>query len=158
MSAFYLEDYEIGALDDFGRLVFTESELTAFRARYDPAPAGAPLTASLWHLTAAWMGLKVRAMQAEAAALGAQAGYVFSPGVRDIVAFAPVRPGEVVALTGIVRSKRPSRSMPDWGVIEGDTHVTHQDGRLALHFRGFHFAPMRGDARLEKNVRPPRTP
>lgn len=149
MSFFHYEDYVIGHLDDFGALSFSEDALRGFRDRYDPLPAGEDLTASLWHLTAAWMGLKVRAMQAAAqtaaggAAAGDKEGYAFSPGVRDVAAHAPVRAGEAVRFTGVVRSKRVSKSMTGWGVIEGETRIIHQDGRLAASFRGFHFAPLR---------------
>ncbi len=130
------EDLVVGHAEEIGEHHFSEAEIRDFREQFDPLPDGAPLTVSLWHLTATWMGFNIRRAQA------LSESYMFSPGVRDIQPGAPVVPGDRIAFRTTILSKRESRSRQGLGLVENLSEGMHADGRLAVRFVGAGFMPI----------------
>ena len=131
MTRWY-EDLVVGEPFPLGEHRFTEAEIIAFGKAYDPqyfhvdpeaAKAGpfGGLVASGWHTVSAGHRLMVDALAAEAERLRA-AGKTPgvpgpSPGVNKAEFKAPVRSGDTITYTLVVTAKRPSNSLPGWGLL-----------------------------------------
>ena len=66
-----------------------------------------------------------------------------SPGVDRMDFKAPVRPDDVVSYTLTVTNKRPSKSLPGWGLLFYDLKATNQHGELVYHAELVGFTKMR---------------
>ncbi len=115
------DDLTVGQAFDFGTLVMTQDEILEFANRYDPQPfhvdaaaaAGGPfggLIASGLHTLSAVFGHMIRTGVLAKVSLGGAGMEVAWP--------APVRPGDTLAVTGVIESLTPSRSKPDRGVAK----------------------------------------
>jgi acyl dehydratase len=98
----YFEDYQAGAVYEYGYATVDEAELLAFARRFDPQPihadaqsaAAGPfggLIASGWHTGAIFMRLFADHYLSRVASLA-------SPGIDELRWPAPVRPGDTLRL------------------------------------------------------------
>jgi acyl dehydratase len=132
----YLEDYEPGAVYEFGSVVVEEEEIIAFARRYDPQifhtdPGAARktvfggLVASGWHTAALAMRMLVDHYISHVACLG-------SPGADELRWLKPVRPGDTLSLRVTVLKVKRSRSKPDRGVVRSFVEVLNQDREVVM--------------------------
>ena len=132
----YLEDYEPGAVYEFGSMVVEEEEIIAFARRYDPQvfhtdPAAARKTvfggliASGWHTAALAMRMLVDHYISHVACLG-------SPGADELRWLKPVRPGDRLSLRVTVLKVKRSRSKPDRGVVRSFVEVLNQAREVVM--------------------------
>ena len=138
--AYYFEDFEIGASQEFGHYPVTREEIIEFAGKYDPQPfhlseeAGQAmhfggLCASGWHTCAMVMRMTVdRMMEQGSGSLG-------SPGIDELRWRKPVFPGDVLRMRSTVMDKRESRSRPDMGSVLLANEVFNQKGELVMSFK-----------------------
>jgi acyl dehydratase len=157
MTRWY-EDIAVGEPFPLGSHNFTEAEIIAFGKAYDPqylhtdpgaAKAGpfGGLVASGWHTVSAGHRLMVDALAAEGERLRA-AGKTPgvpgpSPGVNKAEFKAPVRPGDTIAYTLVVTSKRPSNSLPGWGLLINAIEGRNQQDEIVYRAEVVAFSKLR---------------
>lgn len=139
----WFEDVEIDTPFPIGSHSFTEDEIVRFARIYDPqyfhidpeAARGSHfggLIASGWHTAAIGHRKMVDALADEAErarARGERPGVSGpSPGINVMSFPAPVRPGDTLDYTLTVTSKRPSKSLPGWGVLLNRIEARNQRG------------------------------
>jgi acyl dehydratase len=144
----WFEDIGVGDTFPLGSHTFTEAEIVRFGAAYDPQyfhtdPAAANagpfggLVASGWHTVAIGQRKMVDALFAEEErlrGLGEEPGVSGpSPGVNRMEFKAPVRPGDTVTYALTVSGKRPSNSIPGWGLTFNAINATNQRGEAVYH-------------------------
>ena len=66
-----------------------------------------------------------------------------SPGVNKMEFKAPVRPGDTVTYTLVVTGKRPSNSIPGWGLLFNTLEAVNQRGELVYHAELVGFSKLR---------------
>ena len=66
-----------------------------------------------------------------------------SPGVNKMEFKAPVRPGDTVTYRLVVTGKRPSNSIPGWGLLFNTLEATNQRGELVYHAELVGFSKLR---------------
>ncbi len=144
------EDYDPGAVYEFGPVVVDEDELVTFATRYDPqamhvdaqwaatGPFGG-LIASGWHTVSLLMRLFVEGYLPGAASLT-------SPGVDELRWTRPVRPGDALRLRVTTVSKRVSRSKPDRGIVISILEGINQDGEVVASMRAMNLIGLRTPA------------
>ena len=136
----YLEDFEPGQEFALGSKTVTAEEIVEYARDYDPQPfhldedsaARTPfggLVASGWQTGAIAMRLIVDNLLKDCASLG-------SPGLDRVQWLAPVRPGDTLTMTGVVREVIPSRSKPDRGVVMSRYEMRNQRGELVYAVEG----------------------
>ncbi len=138
---------EISENDAFplGTHLFTQVEIVQFGRLYDPQsfhtdPEAARsshfggVVASGWHTVCVGHRKMVDALFAEEERLrseGLEPGVSGpSPGVNEMVFKAPVRPGDRVNYTLTIIGKRPSNSIPGWGLLFNRLEAVNQRGEL----------------------------
>jgi acyl dehydratase len=132
----YFEDYQAGAVYEYGHATVAEEEIVAFARRFDPQPfhadaglaAAGPfggLIASGWHTAGIFMRLFADHYLSRVASLG-------SPGVDELRWAVPVRPGDRLRLRTTTVETRRSRSRPDRGVVRTRAELLNQDSLTAL--------------------------
>jgi acyl dehydratase len=132
----YFEDYQAGAVCEYGYASVTEEEIIAFARRFDPqsfhvdpqlATAGpfGGLVASGWHTTGIFMRLFADHYLSRVASLG-------SPGVDELRWANPVRSGDVLRLRTTITGTRRSRSKPDRGIVHTQAELLNQHDRSVL--------------------------
>ncbi len=141
----WFEDITIDEPFPLGGHTFTAEEIVRFGKLYDPQyfhvdPEGAGhshfggLIASGWHTVLVGHRKMVDALFAEEErllGLGQQPGVAGpSPGVNKMQFKAPVRPGDTVSYTLTVTGKRPSNSIPGWGLLFNRLDAVNQRGEL----------------------------
>jgi acyl dehydratase len=140
MSTLYLDDFAVGQRFALGSKTITAAEIVDYARDYDPQPfhldedaaAETPfggLVASGWQVGAIAMRLLVDNLLSRAASLG-------SPGLDKVQWLAPVRPGDTLTMTGVVREVIPSRSKPDRGVVMSRYEMHNQRGELVYTVEG----------------------
>jgi acyl dehydratase len=154
----FFEDIAVGAREEIGAYTFTAEAIRRFALAYDPQPfhldeAAARrshfggLIASGWHTQAIWMKLNVayrvrRRQERETAGLpNAKNGP--SPGFDSLKWLRPVRAGDTIAFVNEVAAKRPSRSMPGWGLVTIKASGSNQAGEEVVTFTAHVFVEMR---------------
>lgn len=157
MTRWY-EDIEIDSPYPLGDHTFTEAEILAFGREYDPqyfhvdaAAAGhshfGGIVASGWHTVLIGHRKMVDALDAEGErlrGLGEEPGVSGpSPGVNRMDFKAPVRPGDRVTYTLTVTGKRPSNSIPGWGLLYNSLDSVNQNGELVYHAEIVGFSKLR---------------
>ena len=140
-SRLYWEDFEVGAVREFGRYEVTREAVLEFAARYDPQPfhlddaAAAKslfgrLAASGWHTCAIAMRMMCDGYLLDSASLG-------SPGVEKLSWLKPVYPGDTLRIRLEVLESRPLASRPGVGMIRSHWDVINQAGETVLTMEGF---------------------
>ncbi|MEI9812677.1 MAG: MaoC family dehydratase [Acidobacteriota bacterium] len=143
----YVDDLHIGEKFEVGSVVVEEHELLSFARRFDPQPmhvdreaaAKGPfgdLIASGWHTAALVMKLN-----AEAHILGDTP--VLGMGVEKIEWPVPVRAGDTIRAVTEVTGIRPSKSKPDFGIINFTTTAYNQRGEVVFVAHPNVWAPRR---------------
>jgi acyl dehydratase len=153
--------YETIAIDEafpLGSHTFTEEEIIRFGTLYDPQyfhvdPELAKqshfggLVASGWHTVSVGHKRMVGALEAEEErlrGLGEEPGVSGpSPGVNKMEFKAPVRPGDTVTYTLVVTGKRPSNSIPGWGLLFNTIEAKNQRDELVYHAELVGFSKLR---------------
>jgi acyl dehydratase len=154
----WFEDIVIDEVFPLGSHDFTEEEIIRFGRMYDPQdfhvdPEAAThsqfggLVASGWHTVTVGHRHMVDALFAEEErlrGLGEEPGVSGpSPGVNKMEFKVPVRPGDRVTYTLVVTSKRPSNSIPGWGLLFNTLEATNQRGELVYHAELVGFSKLR---------------
>lgn len=154
----FFEDIAIGTRDEIGSYVFSAEEIKRFAAAFDPQPfhldeAAAArshfggLIASGWHSQAVWMKLNVaywNRRRSERDASGTSNPRIGpSPGFDELKWLKPVRAGDTISFVNVVTCKRPSRSMPSWGLVTFKATGRNQAGEEVISFTGHVFIERR---------------
>jgi len=141
----WFEDIVIDEVFPLGSHTFEAGEIIRFATLYDPqyfhldAEAAkhshfGGLVASGWHTVSVGHRKMVDALFAEEErlrALGKEPGVSGpSPGVNSMDFKVPVRPGDTVRYELVVTGKRPSNSLPGWGLLFNKLTATNQRGEL----------------------------
>jgi acyl dehydratase len=135
----YLEDYQTGAVYEFGSIQATEAEIIEFGKRFDPqvfhtSPQAAQQTlyggliASGWHTASMMMRLFVDHYLSSVASLG-------SPGVDELRWSRPVRPDDTLTLRVTVAESRRSLSKPDRGVLFSFIEMLNQNQQVVMSMK-----------------------
>ncbi|HVY51238.1 MAG TPA: MaoC family dehydratase [Devosia sp.] len=163
----WFEDIVVGEPFPLGSHVFTQDEIIRFGRLYDPQyfhvdPEAAKfshfggLVASGWHTVSVGHRRMVDALFAEEErlrGLGQEPGVSGpSPGVNSMQFNAPVRPGDTVTYTLVVTGKRPSNSIPGWGLLFNTIEAKNQRGELVYHSELVGFSKLR-DYRMPLGLR-----
>ena len=141
----WFEDIVIDEVFPLGSHTFSADEIIRFATLYDPQyfhldAAAAQhshfggLVASGWHTVSVGHRKMVDALFAEEErlrGLGKEPGVSGpSPGVNSMDFKVPVRPGDTVSYELVVTGKRPSNSIPGWGLLFNKLTATNQRGEL----------------------------
>ena len=132
----YFEDYEEGAVYEYGHVTVSEAEILDFARAFDPQPihvdpefaAQGPfhgLIASGWHTGAIMMRLFADHYLSRVASLA-------SPGIDELRWPAPLRPGDSVKLRVTTVETRRSRSKPDRGLVRSHVELITQNDETVL--------------------------
>lgn len=132
----WFEDYEPGAVHEFGSVTVTEGEILEFAGRFDPQPIHvdpeyaetgpfAGLIASGWHTAALFMRMFTDHYLSRVASLA-------SPGIDELRWTAPVRPGDTLRARATVVTARVSASKPDRGLVRTGIVVLNQNDVTVL--------------------------
>jgi acyl dehydratase len=136
----YFEDFEVGAVREFGDYHVTEAEILEFAGKYDPQPFHLSdeaakktlfggLCASGWHTCSMVMRMVVDAMPpGENGALG-------SPGLDELRWLKPVFPGDTLRVRSTVLDKKESRSRPDMGSVFLQNEGVNQKDEVVVRFK-----------------------
>ena len=141
----WFEDIVIDEVFPLGSHTFSADEIIRFATLYDPqyfhldADAArhshfGGLVASGWHTVSVGHRKMVDALFAEEErlrGLGKEPGVSGpSPGVNSMDFKVPVRPGDTVSYELVVTGKRPSNSIPGWGLLFNKLTAVNQRGEL----------------------------
>ncbi|WP_417310027.1 MaoC family dehydratase [Devosia sp.] len=163
----WFENITLGERFPLGDHTFTEDEIIRFGQRYDPQyfhldADGARqshfggLIASGWHTVVIGHRKMVDALEAEELrlrTLGEEPGVSGpSPGVNSMVFKAPVRPGDTVSYSLTVTDKRPSNSIPGWGLLFNTIDAVNQRGEEVYRAELVGFSKLR-DYRMPWRLR-----
>jgi acyl dehydratase len=132
----WFEDYQPGAVYEYGWATVTEAAIVAFAREFDPQPihvdaqfaASGPfggLIASGWHTAGILMRMIADHFLSRVASLA-------SPGIDELRWPAPVRPGDRLRLRTTITEARVSRSKPDRGLVRTRAELVNQDGAVVL--------------------------
>lgn len=154
----WFENITVDEAFPLGSHTFTEAEIVRFGKLYDPQyfhvdPEAAKeshfggLVASGWHTVSVGHRRMVDALEAEEQrlrGLGEEPGVSGpSPGVNKMEFKTPVRPGDTIAYTLTVTGKRPSNSIPGWGILFNTLEAVNQRGELVYHAELVGFSKLR---------------
>lgn len=163
----WFEDITLDEPFPLGSHTFSEAEIVAFGREYDPQyfhlhGSGAEhshfggIIASGWHTVVVGHRRMVDALEAEEQrlrGLGQEPGVSGpSPGVNRMDFRAPVRPGDTVSYTLVVSAKRPSNSLPGWGILTNQLTAVNQHGETVYHAEIIGFTKLR-DFKLPLRLR-----
>ena len=146
----YFEDYQAGAVYEYGYASVTEPEIIEFARRFDPQPMHVDpeyavtgpfggIIASGWHTAGIFMRLYADHYLSRVASLA-------SPGIDEIRWPAPVRPGDKLWIRTTILEARPSRSKPDRGLVHTRGEMFAGDDRQVLSLVALNFLKARGPA------------
>lgn len=132
----HLEDLEPGMHFSAPEWQVTEADIIRFSREFDPQPQHVDpeaardsffgeLVASGWHTAAMIMGMAMRSGMQMA---GGQVGI----GVERLRFSRTVRPGDTLSLDIEILEVRPSRSMPERGVVRYRWTCTNQNGEQVM--------------------------
>ena len=154
----WFEDITIDEAFPLGSHTFTEAEIIGFAREYDPqyfhlSAADAAhshfggIIASGWHTVVVGHRKMVDALEAEEdrlRGLGEEPG-VSGPGagVSRMEFKSPVRPGDTVTYALSVSAKRPSKSLPGWGILTNQLTAVNQRGEPVYHAELIGFSKLR---------------
>lgn len=150
----WFENITVDEVFPLGSHTFSQDEIIRFATLYDPQyfhldPEAAKhshfggLVASGWHTVSVGHRKMVDALFAEEErlrGLGEEPGVSGpSPGVNSMDFKVPVRPGDTVSYELVVTGKRPSNSIPGWGLLFNQLTARNQRGELVYeaHLVGF---------------------
>ena len=143
----YFEDYQEGAVYEYGYATIDADELVAFARRFDPQPihvdavlaAAGPfggLIASGLHTGGICMRLFADHYLSKSAGLA-------SPGIDELRWPAPVRPGDTLRLRTTTTGTRRSRSKPDRGLVFTHAELINADDSIVLSLKAMNLLRLR---------------
>jgi acyl dehydratase len=143
----YFEDYQVGAVYEYGYATVTEAEILAFARQFDPQPmhvdpafaAAGPfggLIASGWHTAGIFMRLFADHYLSRVASLA-------SPGIDELRWPAPLRPGDTLRLRTTIIEARVSRSKPDRGLVRTRGELLNSGDAVVLSLTGMNLVRRR---------------
>jgi acyl dehydratase len=146
----YFEDYQQGAVYEYGHATVDQEEVVAFARRFDPQPihadagfaAAGPfggLIASGWHTGAIFMRLFADHYLSRVASIA-------SPGLDELRWPAPVRPGDTLRLRTTTTETRRSRSRPDRGLVVTHAELLNADDSVVLSLKAMNLLRLRRPA------------
>ncbi|MEW5965128.1 MAG: MaoC/PaaZ C-terminal domain-containing protein [Pseudomonadota bacterium] len=139
----FFEDVAPGDEIDLGDYAFDRERIRSFRATYDGAPIAVSsrneaLTASVWHVTAAWMHCIVRYYAHHALQLSQRGRPVpiLGPaaGVKHLRWHRPVGPGETISYRAWAERKIEIASHEDWGLLVVGAEGVNANGDPVVSF------------------------
>lgn len=154
----FFEDLQVGDNEVLGSYVFTRERIIRFAQKFDPQPfhlsneAAAKthfgrLCASGWHTASIFMRLlvlKKQAQEKKARESGIPVALTGpSPGFENLKWLKPVYADDEIRYHREIKSKRESRSRPDWGIIQSSNHGVNQNGEPVFFFQGVIFVQRR---------------
>jgi acyl dehydratase len=163
----WFENITPGESFDLGSHSFTEAEIIRFATAYDPQyfhvdPEAARhshfggLVASGWHTVSVGHRCMVDALDAEEQrlrGLGEEPGVSGpSPGINTMEFKAPVRPGDTIRYRLLITGKRPSNSIPGWGLLFNTIEAHNQRDELVYRAELVGFSKLR-DYRMPLRLR-----
>ncbi len=163
----WFEDIEPNEAFPLGSHTFGLEEIIEFATLYDPQyfhidveqakhSHFGGIVASGWHTVCIGHNRMVQALFAEEErlrALGREPGVSGpSPGVNSMEFKAPVRPGDTVTFELVVTDKRPSNSIPGWGLLFNQITAFNQHGELVYRADIVGFSKLR-DYRMPLRLR-----
>lgn len=163
----WFENITPGESFDLGSHCFTEAEIIRFATAYDPQyfhvdPEAARhshfggLVASGWHTVSVGHRCMVDALEAEEQrlrGLGEEPGVSGpSPGINTMAFKAPVRPGDTIRYRLLITGKRPSNSIPGWGLLFNTIEAHNQRDELVYRAELVGFSKLR-DYRMPLHLR-----
>lgn len=133
----YLEDFEPGQEQTYGRYQVTAEEIRRFARQFDPQPfhtdpdaAAAShfggLIASGWHT--ACIAMRLAVLEGYLRDIAVVAGI----GIEGLRWTAPVRPGDVLTVRETILGTRPSTSEPSQGLLRIEIEVVNSDGESVI--------------------------
>ncbi len=136
MIDIYFEDLPEGHAINLGEQRVTREEIIEFATEFDPQPhhldeeaANASilkgLSASGWHTCAIMMRMLCDGLVHRAASMG-------SPGIEEVRWMKPVRPDDLLRMSGVVKSARVSKSRPEMGIVEIEWALSSEREQVAL--------------------------
>ena len=136
MAKLHFEDFQPGAVNDYGPRLVTREEIVGFAAEFDPQPMHLDeeaarhtmlggLAASGWHTCCIMMKMIADGLLLDTASMGA-------PGIDEVKWLKPIRPGDVLTVRGSVTSVRASQSKPDRGFVTFLWEVFNDRGEKAM--------------------------
>ena len=136
MAKLYFEDFEPGAVEEYGPRLVTREEIIAFATEFDPQPFHIDeeaartsmlggLCASGWHTCCIMMRMIADGFVLNSASMGA-------PGIEEVKWLLPVWPNDTLTVRRTVLDKRVSRSRPEFGFVRILMEVLNQDGRCVM--------------------------
>lgn len=163
----WFEDITVDEMFELGSHTFTTEEIISFATLYDPQyfhtdPELAKhshfggLVASGWHTVCVGHNKMVKALFAEEdrqRSLGREPGVSGpSPGVNALEFKVPVRPGDTATFELVITDKRPSNSIPGWGLLFTRLSAVNQHGELVYRADNVGFSKLR-DYRMPIGLR-----
>jgi acyl dehydratase len=146
----YFEDYQAGAVHEYGYLTVTEQSILDFAAQFDPQPIHLDpifavtgpfhgLIASGWHSAGLAMRLFADHYLSNVASLA-------SPGVDEVRWRVPLRPDDSVRLRATTLEARPSRSKTDRGLVVTQLELLNQHDQSPISFTAMNILRRRAGA------------
>ncbi|HEY2519743.1 MAG TPA: MaoC family dehydratase [Streptosporangiaceae bacterium] len=143
----YFEDYQAGAVHEYGYASVTEPEIIEFARRFDPQPMHVDpeyaltgpfggIIASGWHTSGMFMRLYADHYLSRVASLA-------SPGIDELRWPSPLRPGEKLWIRTTIVAARRSRSKPDRGLVHTHGEMFAGDDRPVLSLTALNFLQAR---------------
>lgn len=163
----WFENITPGDSFELGTHAFTEAEIVRFATAYDPQyfhidPEAARhshfggIVASGWHTVSVGHRCMVDALEAEEQrlrGLGEEPGVSGpSPGINKMEFKAPVRPGDTIRYRLLITGKRPSNSIPGWGLLFNTIEAYNQRDELVYRAELVGFSKLR-DYRMPLHLR-----
>jgi acyl dehydratase len=136
MGKLYFEDFQPGAINEYGPRLVSREEIVAFAAEFDPQPMHLDeeaarasmlggLAASGWHTCCLMMRLAADGFILNSASMGA-------PGVDEVRWLAPLRPGRQITLRTTVLDTRASSSRLEMGFVKMLFEVVDDVGVMVM--------------------------
>ncbi|HEX3780271.1 MAG TPA: MaoC family dehydratase [Pseudonocardiaceae bacterium] len=143
----YFEDYQVGAVHEYGYETVSEEEILAFARQFDPQPIHTDveyarngpfegLIASGVHTLGLLMRMFVGQYLSRVASLA-------SPGVDELRWPRPLRPGDSLWLRATVLETRRSQSKPDRGLVRTGLELFNQRDEPVLTMTAVNFLALR---------------
>ena len=132
----YFEDFQPGAIREYGPRLVSREEIIAFAAEFDPQPMHLDeeaaratmlggLAASGWHTCCMMMRIVADGFILDSSSMGA-------PGIDEVRWLAPLRPGRQIRVRATVLDTRVSSSRPDMGFVKMLFEVIDDTGVIVM--------------------------
>lgn len=139
----YFEDYQTGAVHEFGSIRMEKSRLIEFAKEFDPQPIHTDenfankgmykgLISSGWHTSAIMMRLFADHYLSPVSSIG-------SPGIDELRWILPVRPDDDLSIRITISEAKLSKSKPDRGIVKSFIEVLNQKREVVLSMSAVNF-------------------